>query len=68
MVTDTVLRRIYAEECERAGLQTAADRIRTHQQPGTPDFSELIAAMAAMRRAYELGWNDQCDVVSACLV
>lgn len=26
------------------------------------------AINAAMRRAYEMGWDDQCDVVSACLV
>lgn len=25
-------------------------------------------AHAAMRAAYKAGWDDQCDVVSACLV
>ena len=27
-----------------------------------------LAAIAAMKIAYQRGWGDQCDIVSACLV
>ena len=27
-----------------------------------------LAAIAAMKIAYQRGWDDQCDIVSACLV
>lgn len=56
------LREILAQEYRAHYLKVGA-----MAELGAGSDLELIA-LAAMRRAYKAGWDDQCDVVAGCLV